>query len=1065
MKIRLEFVFCMGILLLALVVPASAAGPAAAFTGTPVSGNAPLPVSFTDSSTGGPTNWTWYFGDEDYSGSWTLVGNAAWSAREYETSAVMPDGSIVLTSGEDAATGNYLNDVWRSKDNGVTWSLVNASAAWTQRVYSSVAALPDGSLVLTGGSNFVFPTTFDVNDVWRSTDNGSTWTRVNASAGWIARERHKTLALPNGNLVLMGGYNLPLGYRNDTWRSTNNGVTWSLMNASSGWTSRSDFAAVVMPDSSIVLLGGYDSSAISQRNDVWRSTDEGATWTQMNASAGWSPRGVLGAVVLPDNTIIVMGGEVTTPSWLQDVWMSKDYGTTWTLLNAAPGWFGRDVYACAATPNGTVVLMGGAQGTGTGFNDVWSLETTGSQAQNPSHTYANPGTYSVAMAAHNALGTGILQRPGYITVSSAPPGSPTASFTGTPLSGASPLGVTFTDSSDVTAGTMWNWSFGDGAWTNLTVFTSPVVHTYTTAGTYPVSLTVTNISGTNTLTRPAYVSVTSTSPIIVAGVDHSHGPVGDVFVLSGTNTFGDSPSDYSFIYLENATIGGSLPLGGVRPDDFSILAQTGNNATFVQSPVTGGAWTFAWDTSAIPGGTLLQGGLYHLVISNLSMNWSSHTSSSYTRIAIGIEGPITPGLSTTGSTAGVPAHITFIDSSTGFPSTWNLSFGDGSWYNTTAWTNPTHTYTLPTVYHPTLYVQNSLTSTSTTITLSISNPSTGAGGDNSDNGPPSPPVSAGSSGSPGPAPQVTSGGAAVQATQAPSGSQPLINTHNPLSLTYPVGFDGLTYNANGDGQLVLSRAKAKVAGADIVPFLDRLVIYQHHSPGVWITFWGDQFAMNGDSITGPVARADFVTDPFRPNLSFGQVNVSVHSALESLTIPGSVTATVNENLAPDTLNAYQTLAERNKLRFNTVSYTLAIEKENLSRTAPATISMGIPASWILAHGGTDEARIGRISAETGVVELLNTSYTSTDAHGDLTFAGISPNGTSLFGLLTAQATIEEQKAHPNMTYVGLSQSAMVTNAGMFEWLAGIVEANPWLIIAIIAVLAIIAYFGWWKRRL
>ena len=36
---------------------------AAAFSGTPVTGTAPLAVQFTDTSTGGPTSWSWTFGD------------------------------------------------------------------------------------------------------------------------------------------------------------------------------------------------------------------------------------------------------------------------------------------------------------------------------------------------------------------------------------------------------------------------------------------------------------------------------------------------------------------------------------------------------------------------------------------------------------------------------------------------------------------------------------------------------------------------------------------------------------------------------------------------------------------------------------------------------------------------------------------------------------------------------------------------------------------------------------------------------------------------------------------
>ena len=73
----------------------------------------------------------------------------------------------------------------------------------------------------------------------------------------------------------------------DVWRSTDKGATWTLMTANAGWSGRNDHSSVAMPDGSIVLMGGY-----SNKNDVWRSVDKGATWTLMTANAGWSARSV-----------------------------------------------------------------------------------------------------------------------------------------------------------------------------------------------------------------------------------------------------------------------------------------------------------------------------------------------------------------------------------------------------------------------------------------------------------------------------------------------------------------------------------------------------------------------------------------------------------------------------------------------------------------------------------------------------------------------------------------------------------------------------------------------------
>ena len=82
------------------------------------------------------------------------------------------------------SSGVDLNDVWRSTDKGVTWTQQTANAEWSERYYPSSVVLPDGSIVLMGGET----SDGKSNDVWRSTDKGATWTEVNASAGWSARE-------------------------------------------------------------------------------------------------------------------------------------------------------------------------------------------------------------------------------------------------------------------------------------------------------------------------------------------------------------------------------------------------------------------------------------------------------------------------------------------------------------------------------------------------------------------------------------------------------------------------------------------------------------------------------------------------------------------------------------------------------------------------------------------------------------------------------------------------------------------------------------------------------------
>lgn len=79
---------------------------------------------------------------------------------------------------------------------------------------------------------------------------------------------------------------------------------------------------------------------------------------------------------------------------------------------------------------------------------------------------------------------------------------PIANFGGSPVSGALPLTVNFSDLSTNNP-TSWQWTFGDGA---TSAMKNPS-HTYTTAGTYAVSLTASNAGGSNTHTKSNFLSV------------------------------------------------------------------------------------------------------------------------------------------------------------------------------------------------------------------------------------------------------------------------------------------------------------------------------------------------------------------------------------------------------------------------------------------------------------------------------------------------------------------------------------------------------------------------------
>lgn len=86
-----------------------------------------------------------------------------------------------------------------------------------------------------------------------------------------------------------------------------------------------------------------------------------------------------------------------------------------------------------------------------------------------------------------------------------------ADFMAYPVTGCSGMNVTFTDNSLIPNAsspiTSWNWTFQGGT-PSASTMQNPSV-TYSSAGTYSVTLTVTNNLGTNTVSKVSYITVAS----------------------------------------------------------------------------------------------------------------------------------------------------------------------------------------------------------------------------------------------------------------------------------------------------------------------------------------------------------------------------------------------------------------------------------------------------------------------------------------------------------------------------------------------------------------------------
>ncbi len=148
-----------------------------------------------------------------------------------------------------------------------------------------------------------------------------------------------------------------------------------------------------------------------------------------------------------------------------------------------------------------------------------------STIQNPSVNYTTPGTYTVSLTATNSNGSNVITKAAYITVVQTTGQLPQAQFSANSVTGNAPLSVQFSDLSTNNP-TSWEWQFLGGNPESATE-QHPIV-VYNTPGTYPVSLTVSNATGSNTTTLPNYITVlgsgSNTAPIAAFTASIFEGP-------------------------------------------------------------------------------------------------------------------------------------------------------------------------------------------------------------------------------------------------------------------------------------------------------------------------------------------------------------------------------------------------------------------------------------------------------------------------------------------------------------------------------------------------------------
>jgi len=363
----------------------------------------------------------------------------------------------------------------------------------------------------------------------------------------------------------------------------------------------------------------------------------------------------------------------------------------------------------------------------------WDFGDGGSSTeQNPSHTY-DAGTYTVTLTSSNAYGSDDEVKVGYITVDPCVP--PVAGFSGSPTVGDAPLTIDFTDQS--TNATSWSWNFGDGG----TSTAQNPSHTYTAEGTYTVTLAATNACGSDNEVKTDYITVMSSpdiksyalSDIPVIGTvsgDYLDTRTSDNIYETITEIEYTGHPRKRYSYLEHkwnfdVTSGSTITfyLEAYRTansdgDNF-VFEYSTDDVTYLSLVTVASATEQVYSTT-IPNST---SGTVYVRVTDSNRAWDMNSldpvyiDEMYFKTTGA--GPVAPtaDFSATPTSGNPPLTVNFTDLSTGDPTTWDWTFGDGG---TSTAQNPSHTYNSVGLYTVSLTVSNANGSDSETKTDYIS---------------------------------------------------------------------------------------------------------------------------------------------------------------------------------------------------------------------------------------------------------------------------------------------------------------------------------------------------------
>ena len=293
------------------------------------------------------------------------LDSSFWKALPFRCVGPSRGGRVIAVAGHptDKATfyfGGVAGGMWKTTDAGTTW--VNISDGYFKSAsVSDIAVSPsDPNVIYVGMGESTIRTDVTYGDgVYKSTDGGKTWKHCG-----LADTRHigKVRVHPrNPDIVYVAALGHAFGPNPERgiYKSVDGGATWQHVLFVSDKAGAVDLT--IDEQNPSVLYAGiwqvyrnfWELNSGGPDSGIWKSTDDGVTWTNITRAKGLPKAEILGKIGVAASP--VKAGRVWALIEAKDadkpgLYRSDDFGDSWQLLCDKPdlryrSWYYLHVFA------------------------------------------------------------------------------------------------------------------------------------------------------------------------------------------------------------------------------------------------------------------------------------------------------------------------------------------------------------------------------------------------------------------------------------------------------------------------------------------------------------------------------------------------------------------------------------------------------------------------------------------------------------------------------------------------------------------------------------------------